>query len=88
MRSRFVVLAPPAGDGSTDIVQAKEPALAQAFVPILAVEALDVAVLNGLAGSDEVEADTARMRPVVEVLDVNSVPLSIVMTSGWARLCA
>ena len=39
------------------VLEPKEPALTEALVPILAVEALDVAVLDGLAGSDEVEPD-------------------------------
>ena len=49
VRPYLVVVDPPARNLNTRLLQALEPVLVQALVAELAVEALDVGVLRGLA---------------------------------------
>ena len=50
--SHLVVVLAPDGDDLAGLRQGFEPVLVEAFVPELAVEALDVGVLGGLARLD------------------------------------
>jgi hypothetical protein len=68
VRPRDVVLDPPRLNRSLRIAQVHEPALVEALVPELAVEALDVGVLDGFPGTNELELDPALVRPLVEML--------------------
>jgi hypothetical protein len=62
----FVVVAPPGFNLCSCVRQVEEPVLVQAFVPELAVEAFDEGVLDGLAGSDELNPDLGMVGPLVE----------------------
>ena len=63
----FVVVAPPVSDDSPCFEEILEPADAQAFLAQLAVKALHVAILRGLAGLRVHEADLALDIPREEV---------------------
>ena len=52
VRPDLVVVLPPGSDGGPCLRQRLEPMLVQAFVPELAVEALDVAILHRPARLD------------------------------------
>ena len=63
VRPDLVVVLPPIGDSKASLVQCLEPLLIWALVPELAVEALDVAVLNRLTGLDWDVLDAMPVRP-------------------------
>jgi hypothetical protein len=84
---------PPGFDLSASVIATGVPVLVQAFVPEVAVETLDVGVLDRLAGPDEVQRDAALVGPDVGRLSVNSGPLSMTpnvrfaaMTQGKSRM--
>jgi len=54
----------------------------EAFVTELPVEALDERVLHRSSWSNEVQLDRVLVRPLIEGLLVNSVPLFKVITLG------
>ena len=62
VRPYLVVVDPPARNLNTRLRQAPEPVLVQAFVAKLAVEALDVGILRGLAWLVE---DVCLMNPMI-----------------------
>lgn len=53
MRARAVVVMAPVADLFAGVPQRPEPVQVQAFIPELAVEALDEGILDRLAGLDE-----------------------------------
>lgn len=63
VRTNLVVVPPPIGDYLASLGQRCEPVLVEAFIAELAVEALDVAVLHGLAGFDQDVFDAMLLRP-------------------------
>src|SRR5665811_1980997 len=63
VRPDFVVVLPPGGDGGSGLRQCLEPMLVQAFVPELAVKALDVTVLHRPARLDQDVANPMGLRP-------------------------
>src|SRR5574343_434880 len=63
VRPHLVVVGPPACDLVARLFQALEPVLVQALVAELAVEALDIGVLRGLAGLVEDVAHSLGLRP-------------------------
>lgn len=64
-----VVVLAPALDRALRIGQAGEPVLVQAFVSEAAVEALDVSILDRLAGGDEEQLEPALVGPDIEGAD-------------------
>ena len=64
--SNVVVVPSPSFDGSPRVVHGEEPVHVQAVVPERAVEALDEAVLGGLARLNEVDLDPLRVGPGIE----------------------
>lgn len=63
MRSNLVVVLPPDSDGVPGLWQRLEPMLIQAFIPELAVEALDVAVLHRAARLNQNVTNAMGLRP-------------------------
>ena len=63
MRAFDVVLLPPFLDRPSCMIHGDEPVLIQTLVAELAIEALDVRVLDRLAGTDERESDVVLVRP-------------------------
>ena len=63
-----VVRAPPPLVVKLRVAKREEPVLVQAFVPEATVETLDVRVLHGFAGLDEVEFDAPIRRPRIKGL--------------------
>jgi hypothetical protein len=63
VRPHLVLVAAPARDLLPGLVQRLEPLLVQALVSELAVEALDVGVLRGLAGVVDQVLDAAAVGP-------------------------
>ena len=63
-----IVLHPPLLDDLPRLIQRHEPVLVQALVPELAVEALDVRVLHGLARRDKRKLHSPLIRPGVQGL--------------------
>jgi len=63
VRSNFVVVLPPDSDGVPSLWQRLEPMLVQAFVPELAVETLDVAVLHGATRLNQDMTYSMSLRP-------------------------
>lgn len=63
MRPDLVVVAPPVSDDLACLGKRGEPVLVEALVAELAVEALDVAVLHGLAWIDQQVLDVVPLRP-------------------------
>jgi hypothetical protein len=49
--------------GLADVVKALEPLRARALVPKATVERLDVGIVDGLAGADEVHIDSTEVDP-------------------------
>ena len=66
MRPDLVVVLPPDGDSRSGPVQRLKPVVVQAFVPEVAVEAFDVAVLHESAGLDQDVPDALALRPCHE----------------------
>src|ERR1700761_187106 len=62
----MVVIRPPRFDFAPGIVDRQELVGVQAFVPQLAVERLNEAVLRRLSGSDEVERDASAIGPFIQ----------------------
>ncbi len=58
-----VVVLPPFFDYLLGLLQIVEPVLVQAFIPKLAVEALNVGVLSGFPRVDEVQFHPSLLRP-------------------------
>lgn len=67
MWANLVIVSTPSLAFLLRIVQAHEPVRRQALSPQLAVEGLDERVVRRLAGPREVERDSARVRPQVEI---------------------
>lgn len=81
MRPCVVVVLPPAGKNAPRLKQVLKPADTQALFAQLAVEALNVGVLRGLAGLDVDQIDLAlycpgqevpagQLRPVVQAISM------------------
>jgi hypothetical protein len=68
VRASLVVVCPPFFDDLASVSEGEEPVFVQALVAQPAVEALDVGVLDGLAGIDEAQANTVLIGPLVEGL--------------------
>jgi len=68
MWSRFIVVNPPPLDESFGLAQALGPVRVQTLIAELAVEALDESVVHRPAWRDEVEFDSAPVRPLIEVV--------------------
>ena len=66
MRTLSVVFLPPSFDLLLGLGERGEVMLVQALVPQLAVETLDEAVLDRMAGPDEIEPNALRARPLIE----------------------
>ena len=64
MRSLSVVVAPPCFDGFAGVGEAAEEMLIEAFISQSAVEALDKAILHGLAWLNVMPLNTALLLPV------------------------
>ena len=64
MRPDFVVIAPPLLDFASCLIQRSEPLHIQAFVPKLAVETFNIAILHGLARLDEVVPNPMLLHPI------------------------
>ena len=83
VRAHLVVVAPPAGNLLPGLVQCLEPLFVQAFVAELAVEALDVGVLRGLARIvDQVLDAAVCAAQAMNARLVNSGPWSVRMARG------
>ena len=82
MRSDFVVIPSPIFDNVPGMLQIHEPVRVQALIAESPVKALGEGVLNGFAGTNEVELDSFAVGPLVQCLPANSGPLSTVITSG------
>ena len=63
VRPDLVVVLPPRGDGGPGLRQRLEPMFIQAFIPELAVEALDVTVLHRPAWLNRDVANPVGLRP-------------------------
>ena len=85
MRPPLVVIVAPVGDGPSCLEQVLEPADAQALLAQLAVEALHVGVLRGLAGLDVHEIDFAIQSPGKEM---PAGQLGAIVTSNSSRQTA
>jgi hypothetical protein len=68
VRSLSVVFDPPGLDGSPRVRHGEEPVFVQALVTEATVEALDVGVLDRLAGTDKAQAHSGLVRPGIEHL--------------------
>jgi hypothetical protein len=66
VRPHLVVVEPPSLDRSAGVAEINEPVLIQTLVSELAVEALDIAVLNRLPRTDEAELDALSVSPCIE----------------------
>ena len=77
---------PSAGYVHAHVAQAGKPMLREAFVAETAVEALDVRVLNLLAGWIRRGSTPLRAAQSYIVLSANSGPLSVRITFGRSRL--
>jgi hypothetical protein len=66
--SLVVVLLAPAFDDAASMIHGDEPVLIEALIAELAIEALDVGVLDWLAWTDERQSDVLPVRPGVERL--------------------
>jgi len=66
--SDLVGVAAPGLDLGLSVVEAEEPVVVQALIAELAVEALNVAVLDGFAGSDDVDLHAGLVGPGVQRL--------------------
>ena len=64
----LLVIPAPILKGLARVVKTLEPFRIQTLVPKAAVERLDVRVVDRLARSDEVDIDTAEIRPSIEVI--------------------
>ncbi len=63
MRAFAVVLAPPACQGASYVIQRSEPACVEALVAWSSVEAFDVPVLHRLYGLDMYQPNLPVLRP-------------------------
>ena len=68
LRADLVVIDPPRLTFYSSVVQAQEPKGIEAFCPDAAVEGLSKGVIRRFAGPAEVEHDTVRPGPQVEIL--------------------
>jgi hypothetical protein len=68
MRTDLVVIDPPGLDDAPRVVETEKPVLVEGLIAQLAVEALDVGVLNRLAGPDEVQLYAPLVGPGVPCL--------------------
>src|SRR5215471_18194483 len=68
VRPLRVVAFPPLLDEFAGVCQAAKPADSEALVAKVAVEALQMAVLHGLARIDEIQFDVVLVRPGIERL--------------------
>ena len=66
VRPDGIVVQPPGFDQLFGFFQIAEPVLVQAFVPQPAVEALDVRVLDRLAGLNEVQLHSLAVGPGIQ----------------------
>jgi hypothetical protein len=73
--SLLVVVLPPSFDFLPRLLQIREPVLVQAFIPKLPVEAFHVGILLRLAGHDEVQHHSPLVRPAVQRLAADLLPL-------------
>ena len=94
VRAHLVVVASPASDLLSSLVQRLEPLLVQALVAELAIEALDVGVLRGLACVvDQVSSAAVRRRRAMGQRDLRAAAPGAVMlgvnssTSNVAAPC-
>ena len=87
VRAHLVVIDPPIFNGLSCVVEGQEPALVQAFLAELSMEALDVAVLHRPAWRDEVQSDFVFIGHWSSAFEVNSVPWSMTIRTGRARCC-
>src|SRR5688572_32013793 len=85
VRSGFVVITPPLADDHSSVCEIVEVVIVQAFVSKLAVEALDVGVLRGLAGSNQFQIDTLGISQQSSARLVNSGPWSVRIAFGSPR---
>ena len=82
MRALGVVMVAPSADLFAGMTQGFEPVQVQAFVPELAVEALNEGVLDWLSGLDEPQPHAGPFGPSNIALLVPSGPLSRMISSG------
>jgi len=68
MRPFRVVILPPGLNDILGTVQADEDIIVQAFIPKLAVEALNISVLNRLARLNESQLDAVLVSPEIKGL--------------------
>lgn len=61
-----VVIVSPGRDDPLGVGEAQEPVLVEALVPEAPVKALDLAVLHGTAGINEVQVHAVFERPLVQ----------------------
>ena len=66
MQAFCVVVDPPVFDGSACLADAGEPVLVQALIPETAIEALDVGVLCGFTGIDEIQLNAVVISPGIK----------------------
>ncbi len=66
VRPLLVVFPPPRFDHELRFLQGQKPVLVEAFIPKLAVEALDKGILHGLSRLNEVEMDPMLSRPRIQ----------------------
>jgi hypothetical protein len=64
----FVIFTSPGVDSLAGVAHRNKPVLVQAFIPKLAIEAFNIRILNGFAGTDKGKMDTASIRPFIEYL--------------------
>jgi hypothetical protein len=85
MGSPFVVIVTPSGDDSPGLEQVLEPADAKTFFAQLAVEALHIGILRGLARLDVHQIDLAIQRPGKEVTTGQLWPIAPREVASWSE---
>src|SRR5580700_10483889 len=94
MRPMMVVIDPPRFDLAPGGLDRQELIGVQTFIAEVPIERLDEAVFDRLSGPDEVEQDTALIRPLIEharselraVIDRDRVRLAVLGNGAIERL--
>jgi len=68
VRSRFIVIPAPSLKRLARIVKALEPLRVQTLAREATVERLDVDIVDGFTGADEVHTDTTEVGPCIETI--------------------
>lgn len=84
--SDLIIGLSPVGEDAPGLVDVAEDVLVEALVADAAIEALDVGVLDGLAGPDTLQSDAVAEAKPSSLRLTNSGPLSVTIVLGLPRL--